>query len=155
MSCFGLTTRQVLDMWEHLLQYKQEIEGTLSQTPLSPDSLYGLLMILILVGIGVLFCKKILRAISFGIGFLLLLQVLHVIAFLTPFGESYPVMQTLFKYEPAVALAQMFVGTPICDGLLWLQVFLNRTIGVAFTVVFHYGGMAVEQIVKTFEALAQ
>ena len=119
-------------------QVFEGLQSSLADTPFSLSSLPGILLLLCLIGIVVLCVKKVGRMIAAGFGLLVLLEILHIIAYRTPIGSDVPILQTIFPYEPFTALAQLCVGTPVSDVFLWIQAFLNTVIGGAFTTVWHW-----------------
>lgn len=122
---------------QNIVEVHSRLMDSLNDSILSVNSIYGLLILLFLLGLFVVFMKKIRNFVTYGIALLLLLQILHVVAYQTPFGEWLPVLRSLFKYEPLVAIAQLFVGTPICKGILWVHSFLYVMVDAAFSMLFY------------------
>lgn len=110
---------------------KQALEGTLNSSVLSTDSLYGILIIIVVAYLVIRGIRKV-TSIGSVIGFILFLEIAHILAFNTSLGEVAPVAKEIFKYDVFTALAQLFVGTPIADALLYTQAWLNT---VMMTVV--------------------
>lgn len=110
----------------------QTMRQSLSDAVFDKNSVYGVLLILMLLGIFVIFFRKVTKMIGYGVGLLFLWQVLHIVAFHSLLGKWFPQMQLWFKFEPFVALSQLCVDTWLGDALLWLQAFLD----VAFTRFF-------------------
>lgn len=111
---------------------KQALEGTLNSSVLSTDSLYGILIIIVVAYLVIRGIRKVTSSIGSVIGFILFLEIAHILAFNTSLGEVAPVAKEIFKYDVFTALAQLFVGTPIADALLYTQAWLNT---VMMTVV--------------------
>ena len=104
---------------------KQALENTLNGNILSTDSIYG---ILIIVGIAWLVyrgIKKATSSLSSILGFILLLEIGHIVAFSTALGSDIPLLQQIFKYDVLTALAQLCVGTKVSDFLLYVQAYLT------------------------------
>lgn len=114
------------------------LQDSLANTPFSLSSLPGILLLCCLIGIVVIFTRKVSHIIVTGFGLLLLLEILHIITYKTSIGETFPFLYRMFFYEPFTALAQLCVGTPLSDGLLWFQAFLNTVIGGAFETVWYW-----------------
>lgn len=107
---------------------KQGLEQTLNQSVFSGDSVYGILIVILIVFLLIRSIHKMTNFVLSLCGFLLLLQVMHWVSMNTPVGTWAPVLQSVFKYDVFTALAQLFVGTPVADGLLWLQAWLNTVL---------------------------
>lgn len=142
---------------ESLLNSKEQLLNTLTDSPFTWNSVYGVLVILFLVGLVFMAVKKVGHAVLWGFSVMLFVQIMHIIAFspevTAVVPEVIPILQTIFKYEPITALAQLCVGTKLSEWLVMLQVFLNRTIGEAVEVVLIYGTMVVQHIIKTLSFL--
>lgn len=111
---------------------KQMLEGTLNASAVSPDSLYGLLIVIVVAYLVVRGIRKVTSSVGSVIGFILFLEVAHILAFNTVVGQWAPIAQEIFKYDVFTAIAQLFVGTPVADFLLYTQAWLNT---VMLTVV--------------------
>lgn len=111
---------------------KQALEGTLNSSILSTDSLYGILIIIVVAYLVVRGIRKVTSSIGSVIGFILFLEIAHILAFNTSLGDIVPIAKEIFKYDVFTALAQLFVGTPVADALLYIQAWLNT---VMMTVV--------------------
>lgn len=111
---------------------KQALEGTLNSSILSTDSLYGILIIIVVAYLVVRGIRKVTSSIGSVIGFILFLEIAHILAFNTSLGDMVPIAKEIFKYDVFTALAQLFVGTPVADALLYIQAWLNT---VMMTVV--------------------
>lgn len=107
---------------------KQGLEQTLNQSVFSGDSVYGILIVILIVFLLIRSIHKMTNFVLSLCGFLLLLQVMHWVSMNTLVGTWAPVLQSVFKYDVFTALAQLFVGTPMADGLLWLQAWLNTVL---------------------------
>lgn len=110
---------------------KEALESTLSSSVLSFDSLYGLGLIIGIAVLIILIAKRIIKHVSWIIAFVLFVEVMHLMAYGTELGDMLPILRIMFKYDVLTSLAQLCVGTPIADGLLYAQAWLNTTIGTA------------------------
>lgn len=120
---------------------KNSIESSLNQSPFTPDSIYGI-VILIILGIAIYRgVKKTLSSPIRVIGLIFLLEIGHILAFSTSLGTSWPFMKVIFKYDVLTAVAQLFVGTKVADGLLWVQAWLNAVTLRAWSVLSYYAGI--------------
>ena len=111
---------------------KDALEGTLNSTALSTDSIYGILIIIVIAYLIIRGIRHVTSSIGSIVGFVLFLEICHILAFNTSVGTWFPAAQDIFKYDVFTALAQLCVGTPVADFLLWTQAWLNT---VCLTVV--------------------
>lgn len=116
---------------------KQGLEQTLNQSVFSGDSVYGILIVILIVFLLIRSIHKMTNFVLSLCGFLLLLQVMHWVSMNTLVGTWVPVLQSVFKYDVFTALAQLFVGTPVADGLLWLQAWLNTVLAAVASWVLY------------------
>lgn len=129
---------------------KDKIESTLNSSALSWDSVYGIIIILIL---GIAIYRGVRRTLSSPIrvlGLIFLLEVGHILAFSTSLGTDVPVLRVIFKYDVLTAIAQLFVGTKIGDGLLWVQAWINAVVMRVWGVVGYIGHVIGENMKGRF-----
>lgn len=112
------------------------LQEELNPSVFSLDSLRGLLLLLLIIGIVVCLVRRMTRLVGLGIVVLILIQILHVFSTST-IGSNIPVLADIFKYDVFQSLAQLFVGTPVCTGFLYVQQFFNQTFGLAFEAVYY------------------
>lgn len=122
---------------------KQALESTLNSTAFSTDSLYGILIIVVIAYLIIGGIRRVTNSIGSVIGFMLFLEIAHVCAFSTSLGTMFPSLQELFKYDVFTALAQLCVGTPIADFLLYLGAFLNEVMQTVVDKVLFFMNMFV------------
>ncbi len=113
----------------------QALGDSLNQTIFSTDSIYGILFILFIIVSVVMLSKSLWKLIGTWVGVILLLEIMHLLAFQTELGVMFPQLTVIFKYQVIVMLAQLCVGTPVSEWLLMVQAFLDSTIGVAGSIV--------------------
>lgn len=113
-----------------------ELQSGLSDSIVTIQSLRGILMLVILVGILIRFAKNLAKGLVWCFCFLFLWQILHIISCETVLGTWVPILRSIFPYDVFVTLAQLCVGTPVATVLLWLQAFLNETVGTLFRTIF-------------------
>lgn len=116
---------------------KEQLSSLLSASPFTVDSIYGVLILCVIVGLVIKFFHNIGKCVRFIIGFLVLWELSHVIVTETPLGTWMPVLGRFFKFDVLTAFAQMCVGTPVSGALLWIQAYLNTVVGGAFSTIFH------------------
>lgn len=104
---------------------KTALEATLSSDVMTPDSIYGLIIVAVIAWLVVRGVKHVTNSIGSIVGFILFLEIGHVCAFNTTLGAQAPVLQTIFKYDVLTALAQLCVGTPVSQFLLYVQAWMN------------------------------
>lgn len=98
------------------------------------NSVQGVVVLLVIIGIGVCFAKKITKSGFYGFMGLILFQILHVFA-MSSLGNQIPILSAIFHYDVFQSLAQLCVGTPVASALLYVQIFINHTFGLAFEMV--------------------
>lgn len=131
-----------------------KLQGELNPEIFTWDSMQGVIVLLVLIGIGVCFAKKITRFFFYGFMYVILMEIMHVFA-LSEIGSQFPVLQTIFRYNVLQSLAQLCVGTPVSDILLYIQVFINNTFGMAFTMVFEIWKLIQPGLKYVLESLTQ
>lgn len=108
------------------------LQQELNPSVFSWDSLPGVIVLLIIVGMVVLLGRKVGRMLWYGFVLVVLIEIMHIFAFST-IGTTYlPFLQEIFKYHILQSLAQLCVGTHLATGLLFIQEFLNSVVGLAF-----------------------
>jgi uncharacterized protein YhhL (DUF1145 family) len=100
------------------------LKTTLNSSALTTDSLYGIIILVLIVWIVIKFAKNVTRSIGSIIGLILVLEVGHILAFQSTVGNDYPILKEIFKYDVLTAIAQLFVGTKFGDFLLSAQAWL-------------------------------
>lgn len=104
----------------------------------STDSFRSLAFLIL--GFGVMFfCMRTFkRAIQWWIGLILFVEMMYFIAFGTQVGVNFPFLQNIFKYDVFQMMAQLCVGTKVCDVILYIRAFLQGTITVCVTVIWNF-----------------
>lgn len=97
------------------------LHTTLQPTVLTGFSLFGVFHIVCIVAIIWANFPKVIRMILSLLGYILFWEICHLIVFQTGVGNAVPFLKFIFRYTVLSALAQLCVGTPIADGLLWAQ----------------------------------
>lgn len=134
---------------------REQVLNRLSSTPFSWNSVPGLLLILFLLGICVFLARKAVRAVLTGVGLVVFLQVMHIIAYSTPIGDAWPFIKSLFGFAPLLSLAQLVVGTPVGNALVSAEVFLEYVIGNAFSAFYYFIVVVGAFIWKTIQQVCQ
>lgn len=126
-------------------EMKTALEATLNSEIMSPDSLYGIIIVLIIGWLVVRGIKNVTNSIGSILAFILFLEIGHVCAFSTTLGTQAPILQTIFKYDVLTALAQLCVGTKISEFLIYIQAWMNAvmqrvvdTVGEVAKLVMQY-----------------
>lgn len=115
---------------------KDGLSQMLNSDVFTVNSLYGVVILAVIVFLIIRFLHNLSKCFGFIVRFLLFWTVMHIFAFETPIGSTFPVLQTVFKLDVLTAVAQLFVGTPVADFLLWVQAYLVAVIGGAFRVIW-------------------
>lgn len=120
---------------------KGVLENTLSDSVLTPNSIYGIVIIVVIAYLIIHGIRKVTSSIGSIIGFILLIEIGHIAAFYSSVGVWAPVLKEIFKYDVFTALAQLCVGTPIADALLYTQAWLIAVMERVVTFVTSILGM--------------
>jgi hypothetical protein len=107
---------------------KDTLQSTVNSSAWSSDSLYGVIILLLIGWILIKFAKNVTRSIGSIIGLIILLEVGHMLAFNSSVGTDYPILQEIFKYDVLTALAKLCEGTKISEFLLSARVWLSQVI---------------------------
>lgn len=110
--------------------------GELNPEIWSSDSARSLLFLIFGFGVSVFLIKKLKNAVCWWLGLIAFMEIMHFIALQTAVGTQFPILQEIFKYDVLSMIAQLFVGTKVCDVLLYIRAFLEATIGTAVTLIW-------------------
>lgn len=110
-------------MGETINNIKERLLESLNPSAFSLNSIPGIIFIILLITLVYCIYKKATKAISWLAGGLLVYEALYCLS-LTGFNDLVP-LSVIFKYDVLTAIAQLFVGTPICTGLLYVVSFLG------------------------------
>ena len=76
----------------------------------------------------------------------MLIEIGHIAAFYSSVGIWAPVLKEIFKYDVFTALAQLCVGTPLADALLytqaWLIAVMDRVVSFITSILGIWTGYA-------------
>lgn len=112
-------------MWETVSAIKDELSNMLNSSAFTVDSIEGWLIIIVgLILIRGLWCKAT-RAIWWSIGVIFFFQAMYCLS-LTGFDDIIP-LSYVFKYDVMTSLAQCFVGTKLCDVILYFNSIIIAT----------------------------
>lgn len=100
---------------------KDYLMDSLNPSIFSFNSIPGILIIILIIILIHSFYKKAIESIGWIIGILLVYELFYCLS-LTGINDYIP-LSYVFKYDILVSIAQLFVGTPICDGLLYVASF--------------------------------
>lgn len=106
-------------MWETIGAVKDEFFGALNPSAFTSNSIEG--WFIMIVGLILLrsFWQKSIKAAWWCIGMIFMVQVFYALS-LTGFNDIIPIGK-VFKYDVMTSLAQCFVGTKVCDVILWFD----------------------------------
>lgn len=88
------------------------------------ESLQGIIVILLLIWLITAFIRHAFRAVAWGFGLLVLMQIGYILS-LTSLNDAIP-FSTIFKYDVISAVANLFPGTIVQEFLLKVAAFLNQ-----------------------------
>lgn len=101
----------------------------------SSETIQGLFVLLLVIGLCVCIFRKLTKLVFLGFAFLVFCQIMHIFGGSDLGMQVAPWASSVFKYDVLQSLAQVFVGTPVATGILYVQAFLNETFGLAFDAV--------------------
>lgn len=107
-----------------------DISGKLSQlsdTVFSTASIEGIVIIALICWLIFGVARKMKHLVGWILGVIFVFEVGHLVAY-SSLGNWVPELRTLFKYDVLTAVAQLFVGTPVCEWILYIQSFLSSGI---------------------------
>ena len=104
------------------------LKSTLNPSAWTTDSLYGIIILVLIVWFVIRLIRGVTRSIGSILGLIFILEVGHILAFNSTVGMEYPVLKEIFKYDVLTAIAQLFVGTKVCDFLLSAQAWLIQVV---------------------------
>lgn len=104
-------------MSESVSAVKSELEAMLNSSAFTTDSIEGWIIIIVLLILIRGFWMKATKAIGWSIGCLFFFQICYGLS-LTGFNDLIP-LSMVFKFDIMTSVAQCFVGTKLCDILLW------------------------------------
>lgn len=107
---------------------KETLQNTLNSSAWSSDSLYGIIILVLIGWLVIKFARNVTRSIGSIIGLIIFLEVGHMLAFNSSIGTDYPILKEIFKYDVLTAIAQLFVGTKVGDFLLSAQAWLAQVV---------------------------
>ena len=103
---------------------KDRLLESLNPSAFSLNSSQGIVFLLIVIILIYSFYKHAIKAVGWLCGILIVYEVFYCLS-LTGLNSYIP-LSTVFKHDVLVSIAQLFVGTPICDGLLYVAAFIGR-----------------------------
>lgn len=124
-------------MKELFVLIRDELMNMLNPSAFTTDSIEGLLLIGLIVYMIYHMTKKTKRIIKFCLEVMLVLQIGYWLS-LTSLNNLID-LKSIFKYDIITAIAQVFVGTKICDMLIDLNAIIKTIfieIGTVLQTVF-------------------
>lgn len=124
-------------MKELFVLIRDELMNMLNPSAFTTDSIEGLLLIGLIVYMIYHMTKKTKRIIKFCLEVMLALQIGYWLSF-TSLNNLID-LKSIFKYDIITAIAQVFVGTKICDMLIDLNAIIKTIfieIGTVLQTVF-------------------
>lgn len=123
---------------EILKDIHDSLLGDLNPNILSSDSARSLLFLIFGFGVAVFLMRTLKRAVCWWIGLILFMEIMHFAALQTVLGVKFPILVSIFRYDVLSMLAQLCVGTKLCDILLYIRAFLEATIGTAIMYIYYF-----------------
>ena len=103
---------------------KDRLLESLNPSAFSLNSSQGIVFLLLIIILVYSFYKHAIKAVGWLGGILIVYEAFYCLS-LTGLNNYIP-LSTVFKHDVLVSIAQLFVGTPICDGLLYVAAFIGR-----------------------------
>ena len=110
-------------MLEIASSLKDEFASLLNSSAFSSDSIEGWIIMLLFGFIVYEFSQKAVKFAAWAICVIFMFQVFYWLS-LTGMNDVIP-LGRFFKYDVMTAVAQCFVGTKICDVILWANAFIH------------------------------
>ena len=110
-------------MGDILVALKDEFANTLNSSAFTSDSIEGWIIILVTLFLIYELSHKAVKFTGWLIGLIFFFQIGHWLSF-TGLNDIIP-LDVVFKYDVLTAVAQCFVGTRICDWLLYANSFIH------------------------------
>ena len=110
-------------MLDAAVALKEDFESLLNPSAFTLDSVEGWIIILLCLFLIYEISQKAVRFAGWLVGAIMMFQICHWLSYtglnnIIPFGS-------FFKYDILTAVAQCFVGTKICDFLLYVNSFIH------------------------------
>lgn len=102
---------------------RDEFQNLLNTSAFSKDSIEGWIIIILCLILVYEISQKAIKAVGWLIGAIFFFQVCYWLS-LTSVNDTIP-LSVIFKYDVLQAIAQCFVGTRLCDFLLWADAFMR------------------------------
>lgn len=131
-----------------IVAIKDELSSLLNTSALSTDSIEGWLVIFLIAFLIYNLSKKAIRFVGWSITCIFFIQICHWLS-LTGFNDVIP-LSTIFKYDILTSIAQCFVGSRLCDILLYLNAFIRMVCFELWSVI---SGFYNEYIAGNFDGL--
>lgn len=110
-------------MGETIVSIKDRLMESLNPSAFSLNSIPGIICVILIITLIYGLYKKATKAVSWFLSILLVYEAFYCLS-LTGFNDLVP-LSKVFKYDVLTAIAQLFVGTPICTGLLYVVAFIS------------------------------
>jgi hypothetical protein len=119
----GVETATKLNWGEMIELAKHQFENLLNPSALTLDSIEGIITLLLILFLVKSIFEKSIKLISWCIAGILLIQIGYWLSF-TGINDYIP-LSSVFKYDILSSIAQLFVGTKVCDVILYINAFLK------------------------------
>ena len=103
-------------------EIKDRLFESLNPSIFSLNSIPGIIVLILIITIIYCIAKKATQALNWILKFILLYECFFCLS-LTGFNDLVP-LSKVFRFDICTSLAQLFVGTPICDGFLYVASFI-------------------------------
>lgn len=111
-------------MLEMIVSIKDDLMSMLNISAFSADSIEGWIIIVLCLFLVYEISQKAIKFVGWLVGLIFLFQVGHWLS-LTTVNDYFPFFSIVFKYDVLTAVAQCFVGTKMCEILLYVNSFIK------------------------------
>lgn len=110
-------------MLELASSIKDEFTVLLNSSAFTTDSIEGWIIIILCIWLAYEISQKAVKVVGWLVSVIFLFQVCHWLSF-TSLNDIIP-LSNWFQYDLLTAVAQCFVGTKLCDILLWANAYIH------------------------------
>ena len=129
-------------MGELIDETKGLLESTLNSHNISMDSIEGIIIIFALAFIAWGIYKQAMKWVKWSLAVILFCEFMYWLG-QTSFNNLIPVGE-VFRYDILTAIAQVFVGTKVCEALLWIDAFIRSVCITVWGFIEPYAGKIAE-----------
>lgn len=120
---------------------KDRLLESLNPSIFSLNSIPGIIILILIIMLIYSFYRHATKAIGWFGGILIVYEAFYCLS-LTGLNDFIP-LSYVFKHDILVSISQLFVGTPICDGLLYIAAFIGALMAKIWSICgWMFGGIS-------------